>query len=102
MVSKYEKLTYCLFGFCLCFIMVACGAATFPFHYYELDYTNGNLRGPANDGSKDLNERATCSPTGAIAYPCTVMLEAEFFALKKDDLDCHTKLDALQNPPPSN
>jgi len=83
-------------GMVVGFGVLGCAAATtIPWPYYGLQaaHYDGRLLAvnPAND--KDLS---LCAPEPGKPGKCIVMMGPDFYAFKKDDLQCHVDLTACQ------
>ncbi len=82
-------------GFFLASVLWGCCAATIPWPYYGLQaaHYDGKLLAvnPAND--KDLS---LCAPQPGKPGQCIVMMGADFYAFKADDVSCHSDLVACQ------
>lgn len=83
-------------GFFLASALWGCAAATtIPWPYYGLQaasYT-GRLLAVKQADDKDL---ALCAPQPGKPGQCIVMMGADFYAFKQDDLQCHSDLTACQ------
>lgn len=92
---------------CVSFIQILACATTadFGYQYYGLSklpddaYTQGTLLGElatrGNPGWPDL-PLSTCAPDAVVTGKCVVMLQADFYALKKELLDLKVTLSDLQ------
>lgn len=76
-----------LIGFFLTLTLLSC--ASFTYKYYGLDLDGGKLLGPT--ASDDLSI-VICKPNLEAQFPCTVMLYADFFAMKEDYLRIKERL----------
>lgn len=97
-MGRFQKISWCAFGLVAGIFISSCGGApSFNFHYYPFDFGGKKLVGatPADDLDYSI-----CKASSNVRYPCMVMLEAEFFRLKADDLKAHSDLDSCQRGRP--
>lgn len=80
-------------GMGCCLILVACAGATFNYKYYGFNSDVPELLGPT---AKDDLALDVCKATSDNQAPCIVVLQEEFFKLKKDYMDQQTRLLACE------
>lgn len=90
------------FGLLAVIVLFGCGAAAnWNFVSYGLDAKNydGTLRARDQTGKDDI-PLSTCQPDDKKKGKCIVMLSAEYFRLKNDDIATHQALIDLQHKCP--